>query len=153
MEQAMKQVTVNAEQRLYVIPCGAGHTSLGFDVAYNKALAVLNWIEGRRTHTTEAGLDIQKVGKIEGYQEYSAIMERGAEHARRTRTRCPAELTPRLIGLEGRRVEVTDAEGTRRFEVGKSTGWMPCHLEIARRDSSGGPAVYLAPNAVVKVVR
>lgn len=50
-------------------------------------------------------------------------------------------LTPQLVGLEGWRVEVvTTYDETRRFIVGKSTGWVPCHLEIARRDSHGGPA-------------
>jgi hypothetical protein len=48
-------------------------------------------------------------------------------------------LTPQLIGLEGWRVEVVDADGTRkRFQVGKSTGWRPCHLEISRRNAFGG---------------
>ena len=51
-------------------------------------------------------------------------------------------LSPQLIGLEGWRVEVTDSYGeTRRFIVGKSTGWRPCHLEIkTRRSLGGGPA-------------
>jgi hypothetical protein len=50
-------------------------------------------------------------------------------------------LSWQLIGLEDYRVEVETAYGeTRRFIVGKSTGWKPCHLEIARRNSSGGPA-------------
>lgn len=60
-----------------------------------------------------------------------------------------SELTPDLVGLEGWRVLATRwerdeigtfiGEGeTVRFYVGKSTGWKPCHLEIARRDSMGG---------------
>jgi hypothetical protein len=44
-----------------------------------------------------------------------------------------------LLGLEGCRVEVTDAYGkTRRFWVSRSTGWRPCHLEIARRGNRSG---------------
>lgn len=50
-------------------------------------------------------------------------------------------LSPQLVGLEGYRVEVVTTYGeTRRFIVGKSTGWKPSHLEIARRDSMGGGA-------------
>lgn len=50
-----------------------------------------------------------------------------------------SHLTPQLIGLEGYRVQVVTMYGEkRRFIVGKSTGWRPCHLEIARYDSSGG---------------
>lgn len=48
-------------------------------------------------------------------------------------------LSPQLTGLEGYRVEVETTYGEkRRFIVGKSTGWQPCHLEISRRNSSGG---------------
>lgn len=49
-------------------------------------------------------------------------------------------LTGQLVGLEGWRVEVTDEDGAppRRFYVGRSIGWRPCHLEIARRNSRGG---------------
>lgn len=43
-------------------------------------------------------------------------------------------LSPQLIGLEGWRVDV----GNRRFIVGKSTGWRPCHLELYNRRSLGG---------------
>jgi hypothetical protein len=48
-------------------------------------------------------------------------------------------LTKQLIGLEGYRVEVvTDYGETRRFIVGRSTGWIPCHIEVKRRSSFGG---------------
>ncbi len=50
-------------------------------------------------------------------------------------------LTKQLVGLEGWRVEVETIYGEkRRFIVGRSTGWRPCHLEIARRTSLGGDA-------------
>ncbi len=52
-----------------------------------------------------------------------------------------SDLTKQLKGLEGWRVEVvTMQDEKRRFIVGKSTGWKPIHLEIARRTSSGGGA-------------
>ena len=61
------------------------------------------------------------------------------------RVRDNSGLTPQLIGLEGWRVEVVDCysdeEGQpepRRFIVGKSTGWRPCHLELRNRRSRGG---------------
>ncbi len=62
--------------------------------------------------------------------------------AQRDAVRDNSGLTEQLIGLEGWRVEVVDKElsggATRRFIVGKSTGWRPCHLEIANRRSHGG---------------
>ena len=58
-----------------------------------------------------------------------------------------------MIGLENKRVEVVDAYGeTRRFYVGKSTGYIPIHLEISRRNSSGGPAVTGTPFKSIRVV-
>ena len=50
-------------------------------------------------------------------------------------------LSSQLAGLEGWRVEVVTAyDETRRFYVGRSTGWRPCHIEVARRNCYGGPA-------------
>ena len=44
-----------------------------------------------------------------------------------------------LMGLEGWRVEVETMSGEkRRFIVGRSTGWGPCHLELNNRRSLGG---------------
>jgi hypothetical protein len=62
--------------------------------------------------------------------------------AERERMRDLSGLTPQLIGLEGWRVEVEDDNGdVRRFYVGHSTGWRPCHLEIHNaRCLGGGPA-------------
>jgi hypothetical protein len=64
----------------------------------------------------------------------------------RAKLRTDSNLTPQLTGLEGYRVEVVDSYGEkRRFIVGRSTGWAPCHSEISRRNSTGGPAVIGAP--------
>ena len=52
-----------------------------------------------------------------------------------------SDLSPQLVGLEGYRVEVETTYGERRrFIVGKSTGWRPCHLEVKTRRSYGGEA-------------
>ena len=58
----------------------------------------------------------------------------------RDRLRDNSYLTPQLKGSEGWRVEVTDSPGDKphRFIVGRSTGWRPCHIELANRRSSGG---------------
>ena len=67
------------------------------------------------------------------------------EHEK-AKLRSDGGLTPQLKGLEGWRVEVVDCYGERRrFIVGRSTGWSPCHIEVARRDSTGGPAVMGTP--------
>lgn len=59
--------------------------------------------------------------------------------AQRDAVRDLSGLTPQLTGLEGWRIEVMTVEGkVRRFIVGKSNGWRPCHLEIHNRRSRGG---------------
>lgn len=66
-----------------------------------------------------------------------------------------SKLTPQLVGKEGYRVEVVGMNGTRRrFIVGKSTGWVPCHLEMRNRASrAGGPAAkeYRSVRTIEKV--
>lgn len=61
--------------------------------------------------------------------------------AQRDAIRSNANLSPQLVGLEGKRVEVaTIYDATRRFYVGRSTGWIPCHIEISRCNARGGPS-------------
>lgn len=60
-------------------------------------------------------------------------------HTEKDAVRSDAGLSPQLVGLEGCRVEVLDKYGeTRRFQVGRSTGWVPCHIELHNRASHGG---------------
>lgn len=135
---------------VYVMRCGDGVSCLGFEYAASKAAAVADWLasEGVPLEST-AG----EPGTLESFAYYQAAMRAGAAHNRDTGRRCPAELVPALIGLEGKRVEVVDCYGeTRRFIVGKSTGWLPCHLEIKSRASTGGGAVTGAPFKSVRVV-
>lgn len=59
--------------------------------------------------------------------------------AQKDQHRDNSTLTPQLSGLEGHRVEaITHTGDTRRFIVGKSTGWRPVHLEVKTTRSSGG---------------
>lgn len=140
-----KGVTLNTEQRLYIIPAETGFSCLGFDVCDRRLKAVAAWCSARYIPHAP--------GTLKHYEEYISVMALAEDYARVTKTRCSVELTPQLVGLEGKRVEVTaPGEEPRRFYVGKSTGWLPCHLEIARRNSSGGGAVYLPEGATVRVV-
>jgi len=144
-------VSINEDQRLYVIPCGRGYTCLGFDVLMARHNALAAWL--RLEGLPADDLPAEARGTLPAYEAYDALLAQGADYCRRTGKRCPVELTPQLVGLEGRRVEVVDCHGQkRRFQVGRSTGWMPCHLEIARRTSSGGPAVMGAPFQLLRVV-
>jgi hypothetical protein len=73
--------------------------------------------------------------------------------AEKERARDMSGLCPQLKGLEGARVEVVDNDGTkRRFNVGRSTGWRPCHLEIHNARSIGGGAA-MSSYRSVRVIR
>jgi hypothetical protein len=74
--------------------------------------------------------------------------------AEKDRVRDLSGLTAQLIPYEGDRVEVVDQWGdTRRFWVGKSTGWRPCHLEIHNARSSGGGAASDRYNQITRIRR
>ncbi|HZZ98311.1 MAG TPA: hypothetical protein VFG51_00080, partial [Candidatus Saccharimonadia bacterium] len=60
-------------------------------------------------------------------------------HVEREAQRDWSQLSPQLKGHEGYRVEVvTDYNEKRRFIIGRSNGWKPCHLEVNNRRSTGG---------------
>lgn len=136
-------ITINEDQRLYVIPKVEGYSCLGFDVAERKRVAVLTWL----------GLPVPDVvvGTVEAYEAYESAMSAGRAHNQRTGERCFAECDPRVSHLLGRRVEVHSAEGeSRRFTIGRSSGWLPSLLEIDDGDRFGDP-LYLAPGDIVIV--
>ena len=63
-----------------------------------------------------------------------------------------SDLSPQLKELVGFRVEVETLDGeTRRFIVGKSTGWKPIHLEVKTRRSLGGMAAEKLYKSVKKI--
>lgn len=146
MDTPSRYVTTNDSQELFVIPCGAGYTCLGYDVAYNRHQQLAAWLGRPEQGPFERGT-------LRAYTAYEALFSIAAARCAETGEQCPIELTPQLVGLEGRRVEVVDAYGQRRrFIVGKSTGWMPCHIERHNARSAGGPAA-MGPYKSVMVIR
>lgn len=126
----MKLDSINRNQRVYIMPCGGGYSCYGFDVLYNKLHALANAM----------GIEVKskRKGTKKQFFEYSKIVDL----ARRSGKRFDIDLYMPFIGLEGKRVEVTRKDGTkRRFYIGKSTGFMPIHLEIPQRNSIGGMCV------------
>ena len=124
-------VTINKARRLYVLRHTHGYSCLGFDVAKHRSDRLSEWLgDARNPH---------RVGSMAFYRYYMKLTESARERFERTRERCTAELSQQLVGLEGKRVEVVTTYGeTRRFMVGRSTGWMPIHLELKTRRSCSG---------------
>lgn len=138
----MKLKSINHEQRLYVMEAGEGYTCYGFDVLDRKANGIADWLRDQPRYTGRPVPVIPApVGTEEHFAACDEMFTRGQEFNTLTRERCPIELVPALAGLEGKRVEA-DYFGERiRFYVGKSTGWMPAHLQLKRIDSDGGEAL------------
>ena len=83
--------------------------------------------------------------------------------AREAITRRSNSFHHKLRGFEGERVEVTYSEPyaalystaepvlVERFQVGRATGWKPCHLALySRRAHGGAPVSASAPIASVR---
>lgn len=137
---------INQEQRLFVLPAGKGGFScLGFDVCEE------------RTRKLAAELTVKPMphrkGTRRAYEAYEQLVEVARRKNSETGWRSESELTPEFTGLEGKRVEIVDCwDQKHRFYVGKSTGFIPVHLEIARRNSTGGPAIIGTPFRTMRVL-
>lgn len=152
-----REVTIDEKQKLYVIPePGGGYTCLGFDVAWNRANAVWQWIDDARITPPDAAF----IGTVEGYADYRRVMDAGAAHAKGGRgflydwdAETPQAVKDALLNAKhnGQRVrlfygdrvtgrdwgEENDVTGT----VSASTGWFKCLIIIANARSSGGLAI------------
>lgn len=136
--------TCNLEQRLYVEHHGTHVSCLGFDNAFEQTTDIATEL-ARPDLMPRA----EHVGVLNGWNEWQKAIRAAAESNRKL----TCGLTRQLIGLEGKRVEVVDNHGAkRRFKVGKSTGFIPCHLELYNSRSSGGCAVTGAPFQSVREV-
>jgi len=139
-------ITLNTNDNLFVIGCGAGYTCLGFDICQERSTSMAKWLGVESPNQSFWGT-------INGYERFRELVELCRTNYEKTGKKCPCELTPQLNGLEGKRVEVVDKWGEkRRFKVGRSTGWIPCHIELARCNSQDGGAVMGAPFKSVRVV-
>lgn len=153
IETTAARVTVNDSQSLYVIRHESGYSCLGFDVCTQQARAYGDWLMGKG-HPDAASwltaLDKLPRGHLGKYQIREHMLAAIKARFDATGERCPIELVPEFIGHEGERVELVDCYGeTRRFRIGKSTGWIPVHLEIERNANGGGP-VYGRPFASIR---
>ena len=150
----MKLKSINPEQRLYVIEAGEGYSCYGFDVLDRKAKGIAAWLREQPRYTGRPVPEItQELGTEEHFAACNEMFDRGGEFNHLTGIRCPVELVPALIGLEGKRVEADYFDERIRFYVGKSTGWMPAHLRIASANSSGGEALIADCVKNVRVIK
>lgn len=145
-------VRADHKQGLYVIEHDNGFSCLGFDVCMDRIDRIATELIGRGY---SPGIKAPVRGSMETYALLEVLQDALRTACEKDGERAVYDLSPQLTGLEGWRVEVVDTEGDepRRFIVGKSTGWAPIHLEIARRNSTGGPGARLEYHSVREIER
>lgn len=107
---------------------------------------------GLSVHTRAHGSSLARVSlmsKIDGMTQ--AKWDRMTD-GQRCAVRDLSGLNSQLVGLEGWRIEVVRCDGTRdRFNVSRSTGWRPCHIELRRITSTGGMAADNSYHSVTRI--
>ncbi len=147
----MTTVTLNKEQRLYVQNHGDHFTCLGFDVAFNKLESL------HKELSKMLSKSLPEMPKYKGTMKVYNMLKKLEKIAMNLYLehgiKLESCLTKQLIGLEGKRVEVVDCYNeTRRFKVGRSTGWLPFHIELSNERSVSGLPVTSAPFKSVRVI-
>lgn len=159
----MSEVTINAEQRLFVIPCGDGYTCRGFD---NLAME-LNLLVGRIPLLKRFAGEVSRsvAGTLDQYALYRRLIDVLARHSYRTPTwfhpDTPVELQAILERCRENRTPVrcffgnpkTGRDSLEEFNVtgrvGRSTGILRIPLLVPDGDCGGDS---LSSERVVKLV-
>ncbi len=143
----MKTVTVNRQLGLFNIPAGKGYTCLGFEMCFLRTQEIARELGRQDLEPKESEKET-----LAGYETYRKATDAAKERFDKTGQPLTCGLESKLIGYEGKRVQVVDKHGeTRSFVVGKSTGWIPCHIEKRSINSPDGPAVMGTPLKFVKL--
>jgi hypothetical protein len=124
----------------YVIERERSYSTLGFDQTLDRIerYALNLYMDPKPVDALMRAMR-PKRGEVEVYEKMRELERALIDRYQETGERAVAELTPQLNGMEGWRVEVVRMNGeSARFIVGKSTGPIPCHLEVKRVDSMGG---------------
>lgn len=141
---------INAEQRLYVLPCGGGYSCLGFDVANGNALEIARMLgkpelkpkaaPGTEAHYAEYLAAVSALADSWTDQTFFSYetpdeVRRTLESARHNRTRVRLFYGNTKTGAAW--AEENDIVGT----VGRSMGPMKIPLLIANAHSHGGGGI------------
>jgi len=142
---------IDIENKLFVLEFDKGYSGLGFEVCHQRATRLAKELK----KTAPLPLDVTDVEKLHSLKlYYDSLCEVVRQRNLKTGWRSKSELTPQLIGLEGAVVQVIDSnDENRTFIVGKSTGFIPCHLELECYLADGGGSVYGAPFKSIKVIK
>lgn len=140
----METIKIDKKRRLYIIQFGKCYSCYGFEVLKNK----LNRLA--KEYNRE-DLSVKRAGTIKAYNNYLKVVKIAEKRFKTEGYKSKSELIPEFIGKEGKKVEVVTSYGTKeRYIIGKSTSFIPCHLELKQRNSSGGGSVTGYPFKSIK---
>lgn len=144
-----KLVSISRDSGLYFMEFGGrpGVCPLSFLEFNVQANAVAKWLKDKSLIPTAP------MGTLEHFEQCNYALLMGRTFARATGQVCQSLLERKLIGLEGRFVQVVDALGNkRRFHVGRTISWLPRHTELPFARARHGAPVQNAPLASVRVI-
>jgi len=164
----MSDITVNEEQKRYVIPTGSGYSCLGFDVAFNQATALADAIAARRPDLAEQALeqkpdpaDWGTMSVYNGYRNLTGMLSRekielGTWFDPDTHPEVKRQLELAIKGRYRLRIEYGDQETGQAWDdrpmggrISRSMGPMKVPLLIRRAGSYGGESILDA--CIVKI--
>ena len=164
----MSEITLNEDQKLYVIPTGSGYSCLGFDHAFKQATALADRIAAKRPDLAEQALDqkpdARDWGTLSVYNAYRNLtgmlsrekIDLGTWFDPDTHPEVKRQLELAMKGGYRLRIEYGDRETGQAWDdrpnagtISRSMGPMKVPLLIRRAGSYGGDSVLDA--CIVKI--
>lgn len=154
-------VTINNEQKIFVIKAAGGYSCFGFDNCFREAKALAERLGVKNLEPSP-----EKIGQLEQYEDYLQLLSllrdsgrdlgtwfdpRTAEPVRRILENARVQERKLRIFLGDREtgndwMEEHDVLG----HIGRSTGYLKVPLIIEKRNSNGGPAILDA--SIVRII-
>jgi hypothetical protein len=158
-----KDITLNEEQKLYVIPSGSGYSCLGFDYAFKQATTLADAIAAKRPDLAEQALDQKPdtadwgtMAVYNGYRNLTSLLSRekvdlGTWFDPETHPEVRRQLELALKGKYRLRIEYGDRETGQAHDdrpnsgtISRSMGPMKVPLLIRSTRSYGGDVISTA---------
>lgn len=155
-----REITLNEEQKLYVIPSGSGYSCLGFDHAFKQATALADAIAAKRPDLAEQALDQKPdaadwgtMAVYNGYRNLTSLLSRekvalGTWFDPETHPEVMRQLELARVGKYRLRLEYGDRQTGQAWDdrpnngtIGRSMGPLKVPLLIKTARSYGGEAI------------
>lgn len=151
------KITVG-DNRCFNLQNNGSCSCLGFDVVRGRTERLIKELrevfpEDKKEILTLTELEAVPKDSIESYHIYKKLVDFVFFKNAKSGWRSSAELVPGLVKWERQRVEIEyDWGETERGIVGKSTGWIPCHILLKKKNSIGGAGIHISSIKEIKLI-